>query len=84
MGGPVGKIVHTAKVRGEHPVCLYQCKQREGSLDWMYRVTYGPLVDERELRYAQAAKRFGECVMHALGCAGKLKPPLGLRYDYNA
>lgn len=36
-----------------------------------FRVTYGMQVDDN-LNYARAAAKFGEAVMHALACEGRL------------
>ena len=50
---------------GDHEVSLYQCINGE------FFVAYGE-QNSRRLDYANAAKEFGECVLHSLGCAGKL------------
>lgn len=47
------------------PVLVTQVKNGD------FTVTYGEQVKSR-LNYAEAAHEFGECVFHALACAGKL------------
>ena len=42
-----------------------------GGKRYSYSVIYG-LQQKHELGYAEAANELGECLMHALGCEGKL------------
>lgn len=50
---------------GQHAVALWQ------RANGKFIVTYG-LQTKDQLTYAQAAREFGECVMHACTCAGEI------------
>lgn len=46
-------------------MALWQCANGK------FIVTYG-LQTKDQLNYAQAAREFGECVMHSCACAGEI------------
>lgn len=57
----------TVTVEHQYPVTVVQ----DISDAALFTVTYGKQIKDR-LRYAEAAKEFGECVFHALACNGQL------------
>lgn len=60
--------VHKVAIEHQYPVTLSQDLRHPGKA---FRVTYG-LQMKSDLSYAEAAKEFGECVMHALACNSQL------------
>lgn len=58
-------IVHKTEIDGQYPVILHN-NLRNG-----FVVEYG--AEKKEyLTYEEAAKEYGECIFHALCCAGLL------------
>lgn len=58
-----GSPLHHAHITGAYPVEIFQTGRGK------YAVRYGLQLKER-LSYEKAAKEFGQCVFHALACAG--------------
>lgn len=60
------KVVHTVEIPDSYSVVLKQNNVGR------FMVVYGGTVYS-DLNYQQAAQEFGECVFHALACAGKIE-----------
>ena len=60
-------IVLETTIEGQYTVTL----RESGSGAARFRVDYGKHVADY-LTYAKAAKEYGECVFHALACAGMI------------
>ena len=54
--------IHETKIEGQYPVTLKKIGKG-------FVVVYGHQIS-KQLTYAQAAQQYGECVLHALTCAG--------------
>lgn len=63
--------LHTVEIPGQYPVTL-ELRASGG-----FRVIYGKEIHDR-LSYNEAARHFGESVLHALACDGQLNNGRGL------
>lgn len=59
------KVLHRTEIPDQCAVELLQTPAGRRR----FQVRYGAVL-RKDLTYAEAAKEYGECVMHALSCAG--------------
>ena len=65
----MNNLVCSHRTKGQYAVNLYQTRAGRSQ---RFAVVYGQQHSDG-LTYAQAAKEFGECVMHAETCAGNIE-----------
>lgn len=58
-------LIAETEYAGAFPVRLYQ-----SAVTGAFKITYGAIT-KHNMTYEKATQEYGECLMHALGCAGK-------------